>query len=156
MTLQPGSLPGDGVREQTRQVLKNVQAVLEAAGTDLSHVLKTTCFLTDINDFVAFNEVYREFFSRDPPARSTIQAGLVSPWVVEIEAIAVVGDDSYAVAPRLARIGPRRGCWAPLPPTRSWAGRDLVGYRQSCAAGGSFIKCSCDHHSVLIEVAYAV
>ncbi|HWE64607.1 MAG TPA: Rid family detoxifying hydrolase, partial [Chloroflexota bacterium] len=70
-----------GVREQTRQVLKNVQAVLEAAGTDLGHVLKTTCFLVDINDFAAFNEVYREFFPSAPPARSTIQAGLVSPWL---------------------------------------------------------------------------
>lgn len=82
-----------GVREQTRQVLKNVQAVLEAAGTDLSHVVKTTCFLTDIGDFAAFNEVYREFFPDDPPARSTVQAGLVPPYMVEIEAIAVIGDD---------------------------------------------------------------
>ena len=82
-----------GVREQTRQVLKNVQAVLEAAGTDLGHVVKTTCFLTDIGDFAAFNEVYREFFPDDPPARSTVQAGLVPPYMVEIEAIAVIGDD---------------------------------------------------------------
>lgn len=82
-----------GVREQTRQVLKNVQAVLEAAGTDLAHVIKTTCFLTDIKDFAAFNEVYREFFPTDPPARSTIQAGLVPPYVVEVEAVAVIGDE---------------------------------------------------------------
>jgi 2-iminobutanoate/2-iminopropanoate deaminase len=82
-----------GIREQTRQVLINVQNVLEAGGTDLGHVLKTTCFLQDINDFAAFNEVYREFFPTDPPARSTIQTALVSPYIVEIEAIAVVGDD---------------------------------------------------------------
>ncbi len=78
-----------GVQEQTRQVLQNVKAILEAAGSDLSLVIKTTCFLADIGDFRAFNEVYQEFFPSDPPARSTIQAGLVSPWVVEIEAIAV-------------------------------------------------------------------
>ncbi len=81
-----------GIREQTRQVLLNLQNVLETAGTDLQHVLKTTCFLTDINDFAAFNEVYREFFPSDPPARSTVQAGLVAPYVVEIEAIAVIGE----------------------------------------------------------------
>jgi 2-iminobutanoate/2-iminopropanoate deaminase len=79
----------DNVREQTRQVIRNVQAVLQAAGSDLDQVLKTTCFLVDINDFAAFNEVYREFFPVDPPARSTIQVGLVPPWRVEIEAIAV-------------------------------------------------------------------
>jgi 2-iminobutanoate/2-iminopropanoate deaminase len=80
--------PG-GVREQTRQVLQNVTAILEAAGTGLDNVLKTTCFLADINDFGAFNEVYREFFPTDPPARSTVQVGLVPPWLVEIEAVAV-------------------------------------------------------------------
>jgi 2-iminobutanoate/2-iminopropanoate deaminase len=79
----------DNVREQTRQVIRNVQAVLQAAGSDLDQVLKTTCFLVDINDFAAFNEVYREFFAVDPPARSTIQVGLVPPWRVEIEVIAV-------------------------------------------------------------------
>jgi len=80
--------PG-GVREQTRQVLQNVQAILEAAGSGLDNVVKTTCFLADINDFGAFNEVYREFFPTDPPARSTVQVGLVPPWLVEIEAVAV-------------------------------------------------------------------
>ena len=80
--------PG-GVREQTRQVLRNVTAILEAAGSGLDNVVKTTCFLADINDFGAFNEVYREFFPTDPPARSTVQVGLVPPWLVEIEAVAV-------------------------------------------------------------------
>ncbi len=82
------AVPG-GVREQTRQVLLNIKAILEAAGTDLGSVVKTTCFLADINDFDAFNEVYREFFAADPPARSTVQVGLVPPWQVEIEAIAI-------------------------------------------------------------------
>src|SRR5579871_6636791 len=77
-----------GVREQTHQVIENLKTVLEAAGTDLAHVLKTTCFLVDIGDFAVFNEVYREYFPTDPPARSTVQAGLISPWLVEIEAIA--------------------------------------------------------------------
>jgi 2-iminobutanoate/2-iminopropanoate deaminase len=82
-----------GIREQTRQVLTNLGNVLEAAGTDLGHVAKTTCFLQDINDFAAFNEVYREFFPNNPPARSTVQATLIAPYIVEVEAIAVVGDD---------------------------------------------------------------
>ncbi len=82
------AVPG-GVREQTRQVLLNIKAILEAAGTDLGSVVKTTCFLADINDFDAFNEVYREFFAADPPALSTVQVGLVPPWQVEIEAIAI-------------------------------------------------------------------
>ncbi len=82
------AVPG-GVREQTRQVLRNIQGILRAAGTDLQHVLKTTCFLADIGDFAAFNEVYREFFPAYPPARSTVQVGLVPPWQVEIEVVAV-------------------------------------------------------------------
>lgn len=82
------AVPG-GVREQTRQVLLNVKAVLESAGAGLDSVLKTTCFLADIGDFAAFNEVYAEFFPSDPPARSTVQVGLVPPWLVEVEAIAV-------------------------------------------------------------------
>jgi 2-iminobutanoate/2-iminopropanoate deaminase len=85
-TRQPVS---DDVRVQTRQVLSNLRAVLEAAGADMSSVLKTTCFLADINDFAAFNEEYQEFFPSDPPARSTIQAGLVAPWRVEVEAVAI-------------------------------------------------------------------
>jgi 2-iminobutanoate/2-iminopropanoate deaminase len=81
-----------GIREQTRQVLTNVQNVLAAAGTDLAHIVKTTCFLQSIDDFAAFNEVYREFFPSNPPARSTVQAGLIAPYIVEVEAIAVIGD----------------------------------------------------------------
>jgi 2-iminobutanoate/2-iminopropanoate deaminase len=81
-----------GIKEQTRQVLTNLRHVLEAAGTDLRHVLKTTCFLGDISDFAAFNEVYAEFFPSQPPARSTVQAALIAPYIVEVEAIAVVGD----------------------------------------------------------------
>lgn len=82
----------EGVRAQTRQVLLNLRAVLALAGADLSHVVKTTVFLTDMADFAEFNEAYREFFPVDPPARSTVGvAALARPeLVVEIEAIAVV------------------------------------------------------------------
>src|SRR6266568_485618 len=60
-----------GIREQTHRALRNVKAVLEAGGSGLDAVVKTTCFLADMKDFAAFNEVYREFFPVDPPARST-------------------------------------------------------------------------------------
>ena len=84
----------DGVRAQTRQVLLNLRSVLALAGADLSHVVKTTVFLTDMADFAEFNEAYREFFPTDPPARSTVGvAALARPeLVVEIEAIAVVAE----------------------------------------------------------------
>ncbi|MDF1521398.1 MAG: RidA family protein [Trueperaceae bacterium] len=84
----------DGVRAQTRQVLLNLRSVLALAGADLSHVVKTTVFLTDMADFAEFNEEYRAFFPVDPPARSTVGvAALARPdLVVEIEAIAVVAE----------------------------------------------------------------
>lgn len=75
---------------QTRRVLTNLSNVLEAAGSSISRVLKTTVFLADLNDFQAMNAVYAEFFGDQPPARSTIQAGkLPASALVEIEAIAV-------------------------------------------------------------------
>jgi len=87
---ETGNLVSEDVGEQTRQVLHNIQAILKAGGSDLDHVIKTTCFLADIADFAAFNKVYREFFPADPPARSTVQVGLVPPWRVEIEVIATL------------------------------------------------------------------
>ena len=86
-----GTVP-DGVRAQTRQVLLNLRAVLAMAGADLSDVVKTTVFLTDMADFAEFNDAYREFFETDPPSRSTVGvAALARPeLIVEIEAIAVV------------------------------------------------------------------
>lgn len=75
---------------QTRRVLTNLSNVLEAAGSSLSRVVKTTVFLADFNDFQAMNAVYAEFFREQPPARSTIQAArLPVGALVEIEAIAV-------------------------------------------------------------------
>lgn len=75
---------------QTHRVLTNLSHVLEAAGSSISRVMKTTVFLADLNDFQAMNAVYAEFFGAQPPARSTIQAGrLPAGALVEIEAIAI-------------------------------------------------------------------
>jgi 2-iminobutanoate/2-iminopropanoate deaminase len=80
-----------GIQAQTRQALQNLKAVLEAAGSSLEQVVKTTVFLQDINDFGAMNEVYAEFFVTNPPARSAVQvAALPLGGMVEIEAVAVV------------------------------------------------------------------
>lgn len=80
----------DGIRAQTRQALDNLAAVLEAAGTSLANVVKTTVFLADMDDFAAMNEVYAEYFPDDPPARSAVQvARLPLDGLIEIEAIAI-------------------------------------------------------------------
>ncbi len=85
-----GEVIAGDVAAQTRRVLHNVQAVLEAAGTSLDRVVKTTIFLTDIGDFGTVNAVYGEFFTLAPPARSTIQvAALPKEAQVEIEVIAI-------------------------------------------------------------------
>lgn len=85
-----GELVQGDVREQTRQVLRNVQAVLEAAGSTLDRVIKTTVFLTQMADFAAMNEVYADAFKSEPPARSTVAvAELPKGARVEIEVIAL-------------------------------------------------------------------
>ena len=84
-----GAFAGDGIAVQTRQSLKNVQAVLEAGGSSLGNVLKTTVFLKNMDDFAAMNEVYATFFEGEPPARSAVEvARLPKGALVEIEAIA--------------------------------------------------------------------
>ncbi len=91
--LIPGtsSLREGGIAAQTRQSMNNVKGVLEAAGSSLDKVVKTTVFLADIADFAAFNAVYAEFFPNNPPARSTVQAGgLPVGALVEIEALATL------------------------------------------------------------------
>jgi 2-iminobutanoate/2-iminopropanoate deaminase len=81
----------DGLEAQTEQALQNLAAILEAAGSRLENVIKTTCFLADINDFKAFNAVYARFFASNPPARSTVQAGaLPAGGRIEIEVVALV------------------------------------------------------------------
>lgn len=82
--------PGDIVG-QTRQVLKNMDALLKAHGSDLQHVFKTLVFVDDIDKFPEFNEAYKEFFPVDPPARSTMQIGKFNHGMaIEIEAIATI------------------------------------------------------------------
>ena len=86
-----GEFVSDDVAEQTEQVLKNLSAVLEAAGTSLNNVVKTTVFLMDMADFSVMNEVYAKYFSENKPARATVQAaGLPRGARVEIDCIAVV------------------------------------------------------------------
>jgi 2-iminobutanoate/2-iminopropanoate deaminase len=85
-----GEFVDGGIREQTEQVLKNVSAVLQASGSSLDQVVKTTVFLADMQDFPAMNEVYGAFFRESPPARATVvAAGLPRNARVEIEAVAV-------------------------------------------------------------------
>ena len=88
---QTGQMVEGGFEEQAEQVLRNLAAVLEAAGSDMSNVLKTTVFLADMDDFNKMNEIYRRHFKDDPPARSTVQvARLPRNARIEIEAIALV------------------------------------------------------------------
>ena len=86
-----GAMVEGGIAEQARQALNNVKALVEASGSDLSSVVKTTCFLKDIADFAAFNAVYAEFFKENPPARSCV-CGIDLPKgaLCEIEVIAQV------------------------------------------------------------------
>ncbi|HYY99492.1 MAG TPA: RidA family protein [Pyrinomonadaceae bacterium] len=89
-----GQLVEGGIAEQTEQVLRNVSRLLEAAGTSLARVVKTTVFLADMNDFAAMNETYARFFGENPPARSTVQAArLPRDARVEIEVVALAGGE---------------------------------------------------------------
>ena len=90
---QTGEFVAGGVAEQTKQVLKNLAAVLEAAGSGLDRVVKTTVFLADMKEFPGMNEVYATFFSAPPPARATVAAaGLPRDARVEIEAVALLSE----------------------------------------------------------------
>ena len=81
-----------GVGAETEQVLKNIQAILEAAGTSMANVVKVNVYLSDRNDFRAMNEVYQRFFTSDPPARTTVQALPPVDIAVEIDCVAVLPD----------------------------------------------------------------
>lgn len=88
---ETGALVEGGVEEQTRQVFANLKAVLEAAGSSLDKVIKTTCFLKDMNDFATVNEIYAGYFEGDFPSRSAIEiARLPKDCLIEIEAIAYI------------------------------------------------------------------
>ena len=87
-----GNLVSGGIEAETRRVLQNLAAVLEAAGTSLNRAVKTTVFLTNLNDFAKMNAIYAEFFPANPPARSTVQVSrLPKDACVEIEVIALAG-----------------------------------------------------------------
>ena len=89
---ETGEIVGETIQEQTEQVLKNIGAILAEAGTDFDHVVKTTCFLSDMNDFVPFNEVYQTAFNKEFPARSAVEvARLPRDVKVEIEVIVEIG-----------------------------------------------------------------
>ena len=89
-----GTMVAGGITEQTEQVMRNLSAVLEAAGTGLDRVVKTTVFLADMNDFAAMNEVYGRYFKENPPARATVQAArLPRDARVEIEVVALAGKE---------------------------------------------------------------
>ena len=84
-----GELTGSDIRQQTERVLENVKGILEAAASNLHHVVKTTVFLKDMNDFAAMNEVYGRYFTAAPPARSTVEVSrLPKDALVEIEVVA--------------------------------------------------------------------
>lgn len=88
---ETGEVVGETIEEQTQQVLNNLEAILTEAGTSFDKVVKTTCFLSDMADFAAFNEVYQTVFEQTYPARSAVQvARLPRDVKVEIEAIAEV------------------------------------------------------------------
>ncbi|HEV7891933.1 MAG TPA: RidA family protein [Pyrinomonadaceae bacterium] len=91
---ETGQFVEGGIVEQTEQVLRNVSNLLEAAGTSLARVVKTTVFLADMDDFAAMNETYARFFGDQPPARSTVQAArLPRDARVEIEVVALSGGE---------------------------------------------------------------
>jgi 2-iminobutanoate/2-iminopropanoate deaminase len=88
---QSGELVGSDVRQQTERVIENLKAILEAAGVSLHHVVKTTVFLKDMNDFPAMNETYARYFMAAPPSRSTVQAArLPKDALVEIDVVAAL------------------------------------------------------------------
>ncbi|MGL4451712.1 MAG: RidA family protein [Sarcina sp.] len=85
-----GAMP-ESIEEQTKQALENVKAILEASGTSMNNVIKTTVFLTDLNNFTKMNEVYATFFENEKPARSTIEISKLPKGAkIEIEVIATI------------------------------------------------------------------
>ena len=86
---ETGEIINGGIKEQAEQVIKNLKAVLTAAGSELTNVVKTTCFLTDMGDFTAFNEVYAQYFTGKPARSCVAVLALPKGAKVEIEAVAV-------------------------------------------------------------------
>ncbi|MBI4825420.1 MAG: RidA family protein [Nitrospirae bacterium] len=91
--LETGLMVRGTIEDETHAVLQNMKVIVEDAGAEMKDVLKVTCYLADMDDFQRFNSVYREYFSDEPPARSTIQAGrLPMDVTVEIDAIVALPD----------------------------------------------------------------
>ena len=88
---KPGSdeLVEGGIREQTKQVMENIEGILEAAGCSMDDVVKVTAHLADVRDFDGYNEVYREFFSTPYPVRTTVQSVIPGGSLVEIDVVAL-------------------------------------------------------------------
>jgi 2-iminobutanoate/2-iminopropanoate deaminase len=87
--LESGLMVRGTIEEETETVLSNIKRIVEEAGAGMEDVLKVTCYLSDLNDFERFNTVFKSYFSHDPPARSTIQAGGL-PMNVQVELDAIV------------------------------------------------------------------
>jgi 2-iminobutanoate/2-iminopropanoate deaminase len=86
-----GEIVSNDMREQTERVMENVKGIVEAAGSKMAHVVRTTVYLKNMNDFAAMNEVYARYFSAAPPARSTVEvARLPKDALVEIEVVAAI------------------------------------------------------------------
>ena len=86
-----GELTGSDIKQQTERVMENIKGVLEAAGSNLHHVVKTTVYLKDLNDFAAMNEVYARYFTVAPPARATVEVSrLPKDALLEIDIIAAL------------------------------------------------------------------
>ncbi|ACI18822.1 RidA family protein [Dictyoglomus thermophilum] len=87
---ETGNIVEGGIKEQTRRVLENIKAILESIGGSLNNIVKTTVFMVDLSEFSEMNEVYKEYFSSNFPARSTVQVSALPKNVkIEIEAIAI-------------------------------------------------------------------
>ncbi len=89
---ETGNVEVEGITTQAEQSIKNVGEILKAAGTDYDHVVKTTCFLTDIADFAAFNEVYAKYFTQNPARSCVVVKDLPKNVLCEVEVIAYLGD----------------------------------------------------------------
>jgi 2-iminobutanoate/2-iminopropanoate deaminase len=87
---ETGDVVQGGIKEQAEQVMKNIQAVLEAAGSDFTQVVKTTCFLTNMDNFAAFNEVYSRYFTGKPARSCVAVSALPRGVLVEVEVIAKI------------------------------------------------------------------
>ena len=88
---ETAEIAGSDIAEQTRQVMKNLSAVLEAAGSSMDRVVKTTCFLSDMGDFAGFNEIYGEYLKMNPARSCVAVKTLPKNVLVEVEAVAEIG-----------------------------------------------------------------